>query len=875
MEGAERRRLVEDHNGDARWKWWGPYVAARQWGTVREDYSEHGESWTYLPHDHARSRAYRWGEDGLGAVCDRWQHVCLGIALWNGRDPILKERLFGLANDEGNHGEDVKEEWWHLDSTPTHSFMQWLYKYPHAEFPYNALVSENARRQRDQPEFELVDTGVFAEDRYFDVQITYAKAAPDDLCMLIDVTNRGPERATAHVLPSIWLRNTWSWGRDERRGAISAVGDRDDLLVVDHGSLGNRWLAVDATVAPSLLFCENETNYERLFGTPNASPFPKDGINDHVVHAAETVNPARTGTKAAFWFTADIEAGASEVFRLRLSNRPDHAQPEWLGNDFDRVMEERRAEADEFYAAILPPACSAELALVQRRAFAGLLWSKKHYRYDVRSWLDGDPGQPPVNSSRRRGRNAHWQHLVNADILSMPDEWEYPWYASWDLAFHAIPLALVDPDFAKEQLLLLCREWFMHPNGQLPAYEWAFDDVNPPVHAWAAWRVYKIDAVATGQPDHAFLERIFHKLLLNFSWWVNRKDAEGNNVFQGGFLGLDNVGPFDRNSMLPEGVHLEQSDATSWMAMFCLNMLAIALELAQTMPTYEDIATKFFEHFLRIADAANDLGGGSALWDEHDGFFYDVLVVNGQRHPLKVRSAVGLIPLFAVETLEPIVLERLPDFAARVAWFQKHRPDLCANISSLDEEGVGQRRLLSLVNPDRLRRILQRVLDEERFYSPHGVRSLSARHASEPVELLLAGIQHSVTYQPAESTDGSFGGNSNWRGPVWWPINFLLVESLQRYHHYLGPGFTVELPTGSGRNSDLGEVAADLSSRLISLFVPRADGTRPAGGAFAEHPYFFEYFHGDSGAGLGASHQTGWTSLVAKLIRQRGSADAD
>ncbi len=868
---AEHDRLARDADGSERWKWWGPYVSARQWGSVREDYSEDGSAWEYFPHDHARSRAFRWGEDGLAGVCDRWQHLCFGIALWNERDEILKERLFGLTNHEGNHGEDVKEEWWHLDSTPTHSWMQWLYKYPQAAFPYQALVDENGRRGRAEPEFELGETGVFDDGRYFDVLVTYAKASPDDLCIVIEVTNRGDQPATIHVLPTLWFRNTWSWGRDDRRPQIRSDGAGTDRLVADHGLLGRRWLTASSTpVEPRVLFCENETNHRRIDGSPTSGPYPKDGINDHVVAGMPTVNPDLIGTKAAFWYRLDVPAGETVAMRLRLTDTADSgSDADVLSAGFDRVVDDRRREADEFYEPLAPATCSPELRLVQRRAFAGLLWSKKHYRFDVRTWLHGDPATPPPPAGRSSGRNANWTHLVHADIISMPDEWEYPWYAAWDLAFHTVPLALVDPAFAKEQLLLLCREWFMHPNGQLPAYEWAFDDVNPPVHAWAAWRVYKIDAAATGRGDRIFLERVFHKLLLNFSWWVNRKDANDRNVFQGGFLGLDNVGLFDRNLVLPDGVLLEQSDATSWMAMFCLNMLAISLELARENRAYEDVATKFFEHFLRIANAASHLGqAGTSLWDDEDGFFYDVLEVDGKRTPLRVRSAVGLIPLFAVETIEADVFDEFPDFAARVAWFQKKRPDLCANISSLSTPGMGDRRLLSLVSPERLRRIMNRVLDEDRFYSPYGVRSLSAIHASQPVSVVLGGRTHTITYQPGESGDASFGGNSNWRGPVWWPINYLLVEALQRFHHYLGPEYTVELPSGSGRPAHLGDVAADLSHRLTSMFMPGPTGRRPAGGHFAEHPTFYEYFHGDTGAGLGASHQTGWTGLVAKLIRQ-------
>jgi hypothetical protein len=869
---AERRRLEEAREG-VRWRWWGPYLSARQWGTVREDYSADGNAWAYLPHDQARSRAYRWGEDGLGGICDRWQHVCLAVALWNGRDPILKERLFGLTNSEGNHGEDVKEYWWALDSTPTHSYLHWLYKYPQAPFPYGRLVEENARRTRADPEFELVDTGVFEENRYFDVELTYAKAGPDDICLRIDCTNRGPEAAPLHVLPTVWFRNTWAWGRDDRHPRL--VAGTNGGVSVDHGAAGQMWLRADGD--HELLFCDNETNAERLWGTENVSPFPKDGINDHVVSGAPTVNPDRTGTKAAAWYRLEVPPGATATLRLRLS--PTEPGPGDFGPAFDAVVDQRRAEADEFYAD-LTPNVSAESARVARLAAAGLLWSKKHYRYDVREWLEGDPATPRPDHVRAHGRNAEWGHLYNADIISLPDEWEYPWYAAWDLAFHMIPMASLDPDFAKDQLILFCREWFMHPNGQLPAYEWALGDVNPPVHAWAAWRVYKIDAKRTGVRDYEFLERIFHKLLINFSWWVNRKDADGSNVFEGGFLGLDNIGVFDRSAPLPNGARLEQSDATSWMAMFCLNMLAIALELAHHDSVYEDAATKFFEHFLAIAHAINNMGEDhTALWDEEDGFFYDVLSVDGVPSPVRVRSVVGLIPLFAVETMDPTTLDKLPDFSRRMRWFIKNRPDLCGNIFSVDIPGEGERRLLSLVDPDRLRRLLERMLDPDEFLSPHGIRSVSKWHAAHPARVDLAGVTHTVTYEPAESTTGLFGGNSNWRGPIWFPINYLLVESLQRYHHYLGDDFTVELPAGSGDEHTLWEVATELSRRLIDIFLPDGDGRRPVNGGnvlfdtdpdWRDHVAFHEYFHGDTGAGLGASHQTGWTALVAKLIRQSG-----
>ncbi len=872
---AEQQRLEEDRNRVALWRRWGPYVAARQWGTVREDYSEDGNAWDFFPHEHARSRAYRWGEDGLAGISDHWQHLCFALALWNTNDPILKERLYGLTNAEGNHGEDAKEYWWALDSTPTHSFMRWLYKYPQREFPYAALVDGNRGRSRELDELELVDTGVFEESRYFDVEITYAKGAPDDICILIEASNRGPESAPLHILPTLWFRNTWSWGRDNRHPQLRAVAH--NVIETTHGSLGTRWLVCDGE--PRLVFCENETNARRLWDQHNTTPFPKDGINDHVVDGAETVNPAQFGTKGAAWYQFDVPAGETVQVRLRLTNvRPTG---ESVGADFDDVIAARRAEADEFFEELtpdLPP--GSPLHDVQRRAIAGLLWAKKHFRYDVREWLEGDPTMPPPPPARKNGRNHEWTHLYNADIISMPDEWEYPWYAAWDLAFHMLPMAIVDPDFAKQQLLLFCREWYMHPNGQLPAYEWAFNDVNPPVHAWAAWRVYKIDGARTGKKDTEFLERIFHKLLINFAWWVNRKDSEGLNVFEGGFLGLDNIGLFDRSAPLPDGGRLAQSDATSWMAMYCLNMLAIALELAQHNCAYEDVATKFFEHFLYIAHAANNLGGeGLSLWNDDDGFFYDVLRIGDQSTPLKVRSFVGLIPLFAVETIEPRVFEVLPDFADRVKWFQKNRPDLCANIFTMNRPGVGERRLMSLVGPDRLRRILARMLDEREFLSANGLRSLSKVHETHPVSLMLGGHDYSVGYQPGESTTGMFGGNSNWRGPVWFPVNYLMIESLQRFHHYLGPEFTVEMPTGSGEFADLSGVAAELSRRLIALFL-MGEGGRPSNGGhtlfdhdphWRDHVTFFEYFHGDSGKGLGAAHQTGWTALVAKLIRQSGS----
>jgi hypothetical protein len=877
---AERARLAQSRDPGAPWRQWGPYLSARQWGTVREDYSADGEAWEYFPFDHARSRAYRWGEDGLGGISDRWQHLNLALALWNGRDPILKERLFGLTNGEGNHGEDVKEHWWSLDATPTSAYLRWLYRYPQAEYPYADLRASSALRGRHDPEYELADTGVLDGNRFFDVEVTYAKAAPTDICVVVSVTNRGPEPAELHVLPTLWFRNTWAWGRDDRRPSLQAVTAAGMSVVqATHATLGTYWLLADEE--PPLLFTGNETNRELLYGTANTAPYVKDGIGEHVLRGAPTVDPGQHGTKAAAWYPLSLAAGQTRRLRLRLCTEPPARA---ALDEVDAVVAQRRAEGDAFADSLCPPGTPEAARHVQRRAVAGLLWGRKAYRYEVREWLEGDPNQPPPPADRRTGRNSSWRHLYNADVISMPDEWEYPWYAAWDLAFHTIPLAFVDPDFAKEQLILLCREWYMHPDGQLPAYEWELGDVNPPVHAWAAWRVYKIDARNSGVPDREFLARVFHKLLLNFSWWVNRKDAGGSNVFEGGFLGLDNIGLFDRSAPLPSGGRLEQSDATSWMAMFSLNMLAIALELARSDRAYEDVATKFFEHFLAIAHATTAEGRrGEALWDDDDGFFYDVLhqSVDGasSAQRLRVRSLVGLLPLLAVETLDATVFEELPDFAARVRWYVKNRPDLCRNVFTADSSGAEERQLLSLVNREQLERVLTRMLDEAEFLSPHGIRSLSAAHR-EPVRLELNGTVHEVDYEPAESTTPMFGGNSNWRGPVWMPVNFLLVEALQKYHHYYGDDLTVAVPTSGGARHDLGEVADELSRRLIRLFLPGPDGWRPAdapdlrrGAAvdWSAEPTFYEYFHGDTGSGLGASHQTGWTALVAKLVRQLGA----
>ncbi len=880
---AEQQRLEDANTKDVAWKRWGPYLSERAWGTVREDYSPGGTAWEYFPHDHARSRAYRWNEDGLCGICDHHQRICFAIALWNGRDPILKERLFGLSGHEGNHGEDVKEYYYFLDSTPSHSYMRALYKYPQAAFPYDALVAENARRGKLDPEYELVDTGVFNENRYFDVFVEYAKASPEDLLIQITVANRGPDRAPLWLLPTIWFRNTWSWGQPGIvRPTLRASAGTNAVIALSEPKYGQRWLLCEG--APTLLFTENETNADRLFTSKNASPFVKDGINDAIVHGREdAVNPARTGTKASAEYMLMIEPGQSATVRLRLTDAmPADVSRSIMGADFETVRAKRQSEADEFYVGVIPADVSPDAALVMRQALAGLLWSKQFYHYIVKEWLDGDLGQPAPPPERRAGRNHDWIHLYNDDVISMPDTWEYPWFAAWDLAFHCVALSIVDSELAKKQLLLLLREWYMHPNGQLPAYEWAFSDVNPPVHAWAALRVYKIEKKRRGTGDLAFLERVFHKLLLNFTWWVNRKDAEGMNVFQGGFLGLDNIGIFDRSRPLPTGGILEQSDGTSWMAMFTLNMLAIALELAHHDHVYEDVASKFFEHFIYIADAMNNIGADSIkLWDDEDGFYYDVVRrPNGDTLPLKIRSMVGLIPLFAVHVLDPGTLAKLPGFAHRLQWFIEHRPDLTRNVASMQTRGNRERRLLSVVPEERLQSVLKYLLDEREFLSPHGVRSLSQIHRDHPFTATVDGQYYQIDYEPAESTTTAFGGNSNWRGPIWFPVNFLLVESLQKFHHYLGDNFTIEHPTGSGEMMTLKDVAADLSRRLARLFLKDDQGRRPVFGGndlFQRDPNwngylpFHEYFHGDNGAGLGASHQTGWTGLVAKLIQQSGA----
>ena len=872
---AEARRLEEIHKG-VRWRRWGPYLSERQWGTVREDYSEQGSAWDHFSHEQARSRAYRWGEDGIGGFGDSQLSLCLALALWNERDPILKERLFGLTNREGNHGEDVKEIYYYLDATPTHSYMRMLYLYPQAAFPYAQLVDENRRRTLDDPEFEILDTGVFDDGRYFDVEIEYAKAAPDEILMQVTIHNRGDRAAPLHVLPQLWARNTWSWKPASVRPALAACADGS--IAVSHPQLAPMRLVCDGT--PELLFCENDTNPRRLWGR-QAAGFFKDGIHDYIVGGdATAVNSARRGTKAAAHYRLELAAGGSARLRLRLALEDSATGFE----DFDRVVTERRKEADEFYAAIQSDVRNADARLVQRQALAGMLWSKQFYHIDIPEWLAGDPLQPPPPAARRQGRNADWFHLNNADIIAVPDKWEYPWYAAWDLAFHCVVLAFVDPGFAKSQLILLTREWYMHPNGQLPAYEWAFGDVNPPVHAWAAWQVYQMDREQQGgKGDRAFLERVFHKLLLNYMWWVNRKDSEGRNIFQGGFLGLDNIGIFDRSAPLPTGGTINQSDGTAWMAMYTLNLMRIALELALDDPVYEDIASKFFEHFLYIAAAMTNIGGdGIGLWDEEDEFYYDVLQLpGGGRVPLRVRSMVGLIPLFAVEVLDASVFTRLPRFTARLHWFLDHRPELARLVSRWHKSNADELHLLSLLRGHRMKRLLRRMLDTGEFLSDFGIRSLSKYHQAHPFVFEHAGHRSTVEYVPGEPRSRLFGGNSNWRGPIWLPVNFLLIQSLHRFHSYYGDDFKVECPSGSGRLLHLREVADELSRRLAGLFLRNVDGARPAHGfrrndpRRPEHLLFYEFFDGDTGAGLGAAHQTGWTALIALLLRPDPFGAAD
>ena len=865
-------RLQEDERRERNWKRWGPYLSERQWATVREDYSEDGNVWSYFPHDHARSRAYRWGEDGLLGICDRECRLAFALALWNTEDPILKERLFGLTGPEGNHGEDVKEVYFYLDSTPTHSYLKAHYKYPHQAFPYQRLIDENTRRGKQAPELELVDTGIFDGDRYFDITAEYAKAAPDDILIRLTIANRGPELRTIHVLPTLWCRNTWSWGRSDEgywpRPKISADGAG---LLVEHASLGRYRMAVQRP--DELLFTENDTNSQRIFNYEGPA-YVKDAFHDYVIQGRrEAVNPARFGSKAAVHYVLPIGPGQHVELHLRLFAESENVtQP--FGDRFNQIFDQRIAEANTFYDSVTPDYVSEQQRAVSRQAYAGLLWSKQFYHYVVLQWLKGDPAQPTPPTSRLNGRNADWLQVFNRDVISMPDKWEYPWYAAWDLSFHTIPFARIDPAFAKEQLVLMLREWYMHPNGQLPAYEFAFGDANPPVHAWACWRVYKISA-PKGQRDRAFLERTFQKLLVNFTWWVNRKDISGKQVFGGGFLGLDNVGIFDRSKPLPSGQVLEQADGTAWMAFYCTTMLAISLELAKDDPIYEDIASKFFEHFIEIADAMNTLGG-DGLWDEQDGFYYDWLLVEGTYVPLRVRSTVGWIPLFAVTVLEKETIDRLPGFRKRMDWFLANRRDLFHSISWLESNASDghTHRLLAIPSKDRLIRVLKRLLDENEFLSPYGMRSLSKYHQQQPYSLDRCGDGR-VDYEPAESTSGMFGGNSNWRGPIWFPTNYLLIEALERYAHFYGDILKVECPTGSGHMMTLREVAFDLTERLSRLFSPDGTGRCPWQGDmrwFADNPnwrgltWFCEFFDGDTGRGCGAIHQTGWTALVTRCL---------
>jgi hypothetical protein len=895
--GAERARMAdpgrleEGLDTASPWYLWGPYVSERAWGSVREDYSADGDAWSSFPHDHARSRAYRWNEDGMAGLSDVFGRLNLGLALWNGRDPILKERMFGLTNSEGNHGEDVKEYWWYLDATPSSAWLKWRYHYPHAAFPYEDLIAENGRRSRLEPEYELLDTGIFDHDRYWIVEVDYAKADPTDILARITVRNVGPEVATIHVLPTVWFRNEWSFDPALARPSLSASDDRDDsggaTILASHPILGDYELHVGPGPdgkQPDLLFCENETNAPRIFGSKATTPWPKDGINDHVVGGAATVNPGRTGTKASAWYRLTVDPGASVEVRLRLRPRPPALAPsetngtDLLGASFAETIARREAEADEFYADLRRPDASDDEAMIMRQAFAGMLWSKQYYAYNVGRWLDGDPTSPPPPPERQNGRNSKWRHFDAADILSMPDKWEYPWFAAWDLAFHAVTLAHVDPAFAKYQLLVMCREWFQHPDGALPAYEWSFDDVNPPVHALAAMEVWRID----GERDTEFLKRIFHKLLLNFTWWLNREDAEGNDLFSGGFLGLDNLSALDR-SHLPVSGQLEQSDATAWMYAYCLSMLAMARELARHDRAYADLITTFLERAVRIAGSLNKSG----LWDDSDGFFYDSLrLPDGTAVALRIQSMVGLLPM-----LPTVVLPR--EAAELGAALGKHFARFLTSMGVTDEAlrtrgsivdaPGGDRMILSLLPPVRLQRVLTQALSEDAFLSPHGLRALSRRHLADPFQVVIEGYKASIDYEPGESTTDLFGGNSNWRGPVWFPVNYLFIESLLRWDEALGEAFTVEHPTGSGRRLRLRDVAADLSQRLVSIWLPDAEGHRPVAGSIAKFRYdpewrdlllFHEYFHGDTGAGIGASHQTGWTGLVAHLLCRGGPLDA-
>ena len=882
----EEIRLKEDRERKAYWRRWGCYLSNRQWGTVREDYSEDGSAWDDFTFEQSHYRAYRWGEDGIGGISDNHQRLCFSLAMWNGNDPFLKERLYGLTNTQGNHGEDVKEYYFHLDNTPTHSYMKFLYKYPQKAFPYWRLEHENKKRGLKDREFELIQTGIFENNEYFDVTLEYAKNSDEDILIYIQVANRGDKNATIHLLPTLWFRNIWSWGYDVEKPKLKIYEDAADYSVIeaDHADLGKRWLYcanIGANDRSPLLFTENDTNYERLScdNNKNKSSYLKDAFHKYVVEGKENaVNPDNIGTKFAAYYTLELEAGETSAIQLRLGDTPDLEDP--FGASFNDTFQVRQQEADEFYQCVSPYEKSAELQNVERQAFAGMLWNKQYYHYVVDTWLEGDPAQPEPPEKRKKGNNSNWIHLHADDVISMPDKWEYPYFAAWDLAFHMIPLAAIDPDFAKEQLEHLTREWYMHPNGQMPAYEWDFDGVNPPVHAWAVWRVYTIEQEMYGRSDKKFLERVFQKLLMNFTWWVNQHDDQNNNIFQGGFLGLDNIGVFNRGGDLPTGGKLSQSDGTSWMAMYCLDLLTIALELALDNDVYEDIACKFFEHFLYIVDAMNHLGSeGTDLWNEEDGFYYDVLhLPNGKNMDLKVRSLVGLIPLFAVTTIDQKSIDKLPNFKSRIDWFINERPQLSRNLACMEGCDNDSRRLLAVVNEKRLRLLLKRMLDETEFLSDYGIRSVSKYHKENPYLFETDHGTYDVTYEPAESPTKMFGGNANWRGPIWFPINYLLIEALQRYDYYYDGNFKVECPTGSGNMMTLWEVASELERRLINIFLFKDNGERPLYGDFMKFHHdenwkdlltFNEYFHGDDGAGLGASHQTGWTGLVAKLIMQR------
>lgn len=878
---AEYERLESDRQGTLLWRRWGPYLSERQWGTVREDYSATGLAWEYFPHDHARSRAYRWGEDGIAGLSDNEQNLCLALALWNERDPILKERLFGLTGHEGNHGEDVKEYYFYLDNLPTHAYMKYLYKYPQEAYPYNDLVHTNAKRTRRDPEYELLDTGIFDDDRYFDVFIEYAKANPEEILIQYTVYNRSTEAATLHLMPTLWFRNTWSWaGEKVEKPLIKGIGSSGQQLLYAHNkAIGERWLY--GLTPQACLFTENETNNERLYGVPNDQPYVKDAFHNYIIRGEKEAVNTSQGTKAALHYILNIEAGGCSTVRLALSNK-DNAIRDFLGGEFDSALAMRKSEADAFYDALSPPSLPLEMKKIQRQAFAGLLWNKQCYHFCVKRWLEGDAGEPTPPSARLAGRDARWPYLDANDIFCMPDKWEYPWFAAWDTAFHCVALALIDPEIAKKQLLLLTREWYMSPAGQIPAYEWNFSDVNPPVQAWAAMRIYQIERANYGRADRSFLERIFQKLLLNFTWWVNRKDSSGRNIFEGGFLGLDNIGAFDRSIIPPgEGV-TAQPDATGWMGMFCLNCLQIALELAQEDHIYEDMATKFFEHFVYIADATNSTTGQKdGLWDEMSGFYYGLMTLpDGRMVRLRQDNLAGIIPLFAVATNSADVGIRFPEYRERVHWFVKHRAAMLHNIADVQKSGEQQRFLLAFTDRHKLTVLLQKLLDESQFLSPYGIRSVSKRLRDHPYSINLGGKTFTLDYEPAESTTDLFGGNSNWRGPVWFPLNFLLIESLQKFHYYFGDDLMVEMPTGSGKQMTLWQVTLELTRRLIAIFLPDEQGRRPLYGnieKFQTDPHwrdyilFHEYFHGDNGMGLGASNQTGWTALVAKLIQQYGA----